>query len=182
MNFSDFKNSSLSSYYHFKNDICCVFNTSEYSVEELDQLTLFAREYVSSGFLFQTSGTTADKKFVLHDFSSVLASCQSINLWVKAESEDIFCSPISIHHMGGFSVLARALVAGAPPAIIIRDWNLNEFIDICKKQNVTIASMVPSQIYEIVQQNLKSPSSLQTVFVGGSDLEDTVYKKALDLK
>lgn len=181
MNFSDLKKSFLKDHYPILNDMVMVFDTKDYSEAELNSLSLEARKYVDCGFLFQTSGTTSDKKFVLHDFESIKTSNESINAWVKVSKDDKFLAPISIHHMGGFSLLSRAFIAGISEPIILKSWSLNEFIQIVEKENITVTSMVPSQIYEIVQANVKSPKSLKAIFVGGSAIDHSIYLKAKSL-
>ncbi len=181
LSFDHLKNSFLKNIYHIENDIFCIFDVSQYSKEMVSKICIRAKEEVQHGFLFQTSGTTANKKFVLHDFDGVKASCLSVNSWVHSDAEDTFCAPISINHMGGFSVLARSYFANSKIPFIIKKWDLNSFIQFIDKEFVTVTSLVPSQVYELVQKNIRSPKSLKVVFVGGSKIDDNIYNKALGL-
>lgn len=179
--FDQFKTSFFKDLYHLENDIFCIFDVKDYESETVSALCQRAREQVTHGFLFQTSGTTSNKKFVLHDFNAVVSSCESVNAWVKSKSEDRFLAPISIYHMGGFSVLARSYFAQAMKPTILNKWSLEEFIKIVNLESITVTSMVPSQIYEIVQNKIKSPKSLKTVFVGGAALDVDLYTEAKKL-
>lgn len=182
MSFKDLKNSFLKKYYPIIEDMVLVFDIKEFSDESLIALVKEARKHVSQGFLFQTSGTTSEKKFVLHDYEAIKKSCETINDWVKASRKDKFISPISIHHMGGFSVLARCyFIKAEHEPIVMKSWDLPEYIRNIEQQKITMSSMVPSQIFEIVQQKQKGPASLQVVFVGGSALDQGIYHEALKL-
>ena len=181
LNFEDYKKSFLKDLYHYENEIFCIFDTRGFDSETLTALCNKAREHVTHGFIFQTSGSTANKKFVLHDFESVKASAINVNLWTKADSADVFLAPISIHHMGGFSVLSRSFFAGAKEAVILKAWSLNQFLNLIEDKGVTVTSLVPSLIYEIVQAKAFAPKTLKTVFVGGSGLSPELFEQALKL-
>lgn len=181
LSFETYKSSFLKDIYHLENDIFCIFDTSGYSAEIITALCEKARQYVTHGFIFQTSGTTANRKFVLHDFDGVKASAVNINEFTKVDSKDVFLAPISIHHMGGFSVLSRSVFANAKPALILKDWSLPDFLTILKEKSVSVTSLVPSLVYELVQKQAVPPKSLKTVFVGGSGLSADLFTKALIL-
>jgi o-succinylbenzoate---CoA ligase len=179
--FNQFKNSFFKDLYHLENDIFCIFDSKKYSEEVISSLCFEARQHVTHGFLFQTSGTTSNKKFVLHDFNAVMTSSESVNEWVHSNHEDLFLAPISIHHMGGFSVLARSFFAKAKQPTILTKWSLNDFIKIIESEHTSVTSLVPSQVYEIVHNQIKSPKSLRTIFVGGAALDLDLYRGALKL-
>lgn len=181
MNFNDIKKSFFKNIYHIENDILCVFDVKLYSKKEISELTLKSKGIVGSGFLFQTSGTTSDKKFVLHSFESLQTSCNTVNSWISVNSNDNFLAPISIHHMGGFSVLARNYFFNSAEAVVLKKWSLDAFIKIIKDNKITISSLVPSQVYEIVQYDIKAPHFLKAIFVGGSGIDSNVFNKALEL-
>lgn len=181
MNFNDIKNSFFKSIYHIENDILCVFDVKSYSKNEISELTLKSKDIVGSGFLFQTSGTTSDKKFVLHSFESLKTSCLAVNSWVGVNSKDKFLAPISIHHMGGFSVLARNYFFNSSEAIILKNWDINTFVKTIQDYKITISSLVPSQVYEIVQNEIKAPHFLKAIFVGGSGIDSSIFNKAIEL-
>ncbi len=181
LSFDDFKNSFIKNLYHLENDIFCIFKTTELTKEDLSKLCLEAKQHVTHGFIFQTSGSTASKKFVLHDFDSIKTSANSVSEWTDVQSKDKFLAPISIFHMGGFSVLSRSVFASAAPAVILEQWSLNKFLEIIEADKITITSLVPSLIYEIVQAKVKAPTCLRVVFVGGSGLSVELMNQALNL-
>lgn len=182
MNFNEFGESFFKDIYPKKHNIFCIFDTSEYSESEIELICLEASQHVTHGFLFQTSGTTSNKKFVLHDFESIKASCESVNQWVLSDKEDNFLVPISMHHMGGFSLLARSVFAHAKKPYILKTWSLKSFLEVITQEESTVTSMVPSQIYEIVQAKVECPPSLKTIFVGGSAIDHEIYLQAKKLK
>lgn len=165
-----------------ENEIFCIFDVSEFDAKSISQLCKRASELVGEGFIFQTSGTTGVRKFVLHDFDSIFCSGLNINRWSNVNSKDIFISPISLFHMGGFSVLARAIIANADEATILDSWSLSEFIRLIEESSATTTSLVPSLIYQIVQSKQICPKTLKVVYVGGAPLSLELYESALKLK
>lgn len=181
LNFNNLKQSFFKTHYRLENDIFCIFNSKEFKDQDIIKLTLKAREYVNQGFLFQTSGTTQDKKFVLHDYSSIIESCNAVNFWIHVDSKDKFLTPISINHMGGFSVLLRNWICNSESAKILMDWSLNSFINSIIEHKITVTSLVPTQIFDIIQAQCRAPDCLRVAFVGGAPLDQSLYLNALKL-
>ncbi len=181
MNYNNFKNSYLKNIYHIENDVFCVFDVKNYRPSDVTEITRKANQVIGQGFLFQTSGTTSDKKFVVHSFESIKTSCLAVNSWVDVGQKDKFLAPISIHHMGGFSVLARNYFFNGEAAIVLPNWDLKLFMKVIQDHKISVTSLVPSQIYEIVQNNLTAPTSLKAIFVGGSSIDQVIFQKAKDL-
>lgn len=181
MKFEDLKKSFLKDIYHLENNIFCIFDTTKFNKKTISKLCDEALKFVDDGFIFQTSGTTNKKKFVVHDFESVKTSGLTVNKWSGVSSKDKFLAPISLNHMGGFSVLVRGLLAKADPVIILPHWSLEGFMAEITKNSVTVTSLVPSLIYQIVQSQKLCPKSLKTVYVGGAALNSDLCDEAIKL-
>lgn len=195
MNFESLKNSYFSELYTLKNNTFCIFESKNLDID-LELLCHEAESLVPSGFLFQTSGTSGEEKFVLHDFNSLKSSAQSISKHMGWSDQDLFICPLSVFHMGGFSILFRAFILGAPPPFII-DWDPKTFLlslkcFLKKFSSASISksshsyrgvhlSLVPQQVYDIIQNHLLCPSEVHSVFVGGSNLSDEFHQQALSL-
>ena len=194
MNFEDLKNSYFSKIYEIKNDIVFVFDNKELGLD-LKALSQEVKNHMSSGFVFQTSGTSRDKKFVFHDFESLKISAQSVSNHMGWSKEDLFVCPLSIFHMGGFSVLFRAFILEASRPLVV-PWDSKSILlildEVLKNPSGTSSkeidsdraihlSLVPQQIYDIVQNKISCHSRIRSVLVGGSALNFDLHRRALDL-
>lgn len=181
MKFKEFSKSLIEDFYHLNDEIFYIFDTSYYSNEQLLELARSAKKLIQQGFIFKTSGSTGSEKFVVHSYDAIKTSCLSVNDWVNVKENEISLSPISMNHMGGFSVLARSIFARQSGFRAMEAWDINEFYKEVEENNVNIVSLVPSQIYEIIQLRIKCPKYLRVAFVGGSELKDEIYFEALKL-
>jgi O-succinylbenzoic acid--CoA ligase len=82
------------------------------------------------------------------------------------------------YHVGGLSILARAYLSQAKVFSI--DWK-NFSIDWLSENEIALLSLVPTQLYDIIQKNMKSPASIKYVFIGGAHLSREIYQQAIAL-
>src|SRR5436190_175315 len=73
--------------------------------------------------------------------------------------------------------------AAAPPlrahgAPVGGGWNPQSFIELCDSERVTLASLVPAQIRDLL--GLRVPASLRGIVVGGGALAPELYEAAAD--
>lgn len=181
MNMKDINLEVLKDFYHEERDIFCIFEKNKISENLRSHLCEKASQIVSSGFLFQTSGSTGQQKFVLHSTEGLLTSAKSVLKHIQYHNKDQFLCPLSIYHMGGFSVLFRSLVAGSPWPVIM-PWDGQKFLRaISETLNPVHVSMVSQQIYELVQAQARAPQNMKSIIVGGGALDEAIYLQALDL-
>jgi O-succinylbenzoic acid--CoA ligase len=57
-------------------------------------------------------------------------------------------------------------------------WNPERIHKVIKDSKITLASMVPTQVFDLIQAKLKSPPCLRVVIVGGGFLSETLYTEA----
>lgn len=60
-------------------------------------------------------------------------------------------------------------------------WNARDFIEQVNSSKATIISLVPTQVFDLVQANLHAPKSVRAVIVGGGRFEESLRLRALDL-
>lgn len=60
-------------------------------------------------------------------------------------------------------------------------WNPNEFCQILVDEQITLTSLVPTQVFDLVSQQLIAPQKLRAIVVGGAALESNLYHKAIQL-
>ncbi|MCB1118860.1 MAG: AMP-binding protein [Chlamydiia bacterium] len=125
-----------------------------------------------------TSGTTALPKLVVLSKHAFLVSAAAVNHQLDSSEQDIWHSPLPLFHVGGLSILARAHLSGA--AVIpwnLPKWSHTNYLEQLKR-GVTLSSLVPTQLYDLIQANASPPPSLRTLFIGGDALSESLFKQA----
>jgi O-succinylbenzoic acid--CoA ligase len=54
-------------------------------------------------------------------------------------------------------------------------------VDACRENRISLTSLVPTQLYDLVANNLAAPTNLRAVLIGGSRLSDELYFKGRSL-
>ena len=130
---------------------------------------------------FQTSGSEGAPKWVALTKEAFLISARSVNELFAATAADRWLVPLPIHHVGGFSIYARSFVSGAAAHPLLGRWDAAEFARACEERNITLTSLVPTQVFDLVQSDLPAPKSLRAVIVGGGTLSSPLRDRALAL-
>jgi O-succinylbenzoic acid--CoA ligase len=130
---------------------------------------------------FQTSGSEGVPKWVGLSRESMLISARAVNAHLEAKPQDRWMIALPLHHVGGFSILARCFASGASWMQMEGKWNPQTFVELCAAENVTLTSLVPTQVYDLVTAKLHGPRSLRAIVVGGGALEKSVGMRAQEL-
>ena len=140
------------------------------------------RELGAEGWcFFQTSGSESRPKWVGLTRDSFLISARSVNAMFEFSAGDRWALALPLHHVGGFSILARAFLVGSAVDVQGGKWNPEEFLAACFQGRSTITSLVPTQVFDLVAAKLQPPSWMRVVFVGGGRLSPELARQALDL-
>ncbi len=128
--------------------------------------------------LFQTSGSSGTPKWIALSKPALQLSAASVNRHLKVDESACWGLTLPLHHVGGFGVVARAYEAACRLAVYTGKWEPARFAEWCTASNVTHVSLVPTQVFDLVQASLKAPSSLRVIVVGGGRLEEDVGRSA----
>lgn len=135
-----------------------------------------------------TSGSTAissqDIKWVALKKETILISSASVNRHLQCTKDDILLNPLPHFHIGGLSFFSRSHLSGAKLIDLYSEeykWNPFEFKKQLEENKVTISSLVPTQLYDIVQKQITAPSSLRCIVIGGGALSKNLYEKGKKL-
>ena len=112
--------------------------------------------------------------------SNIVCSAESVNRHLSATAADRWLLAIPDYHIGGFAILARAALSGAQVVRLPR-WSAGQFIEQVQDQKITLTSLVPTQIFDLVRFGQRAPASLRAIVVGGGALSPALYKQARDL-
>ena len=139
------------------------------------------RAGIVGAVLFRTSGTTGTPRLVCHLREGLLDSAHAVNAHLNVTEQDVWIHALPVFHVGGFAIYARAYLSGSTVYDLDCEWDPAGFVECCEKQRGTLASLVPTQVYDLVQGQHSCPQSLRAVLVGGGDLPRPLESQAREL-
>ena len=113
-----------------------------------------------------SSGSTGLPKGIVHTHSSILAGAQASASRLQLSSNDHWLVCIPVSHVGGFSVIARALHTGA--ALTLHPAFDAAAVEQALKNGVTHTSLVATTLSRI------DTSLFRTILLGGSSAPDNL--------
>ena len=163
-------------FYSSKNHTCLnEKNKSEYIQSILERIP-----DNQSLILVPTSGTTGTPKVVAIKKASFLNGAKAVNDFLAVTKDDIWINPLPLFHVGGLSIYARASLL-SNTVIPFLEWNASLFHKSIESSKATLTSLVPTQIFDLIQAELHAPPSLRAVLVGGGKLDRCLAHDALEL-
>lgn len=115
-----------------------------------------------------TSGTTGALKLTALSKQALLASAAAVNRRLESTERDVWLGVLPTFHVGGLGIHARAYLSGAR---IVSDWS----------NDVTLASLVPAQLSDLVREKMRPAKALRAVVVGGGAVSAQLYREAIEL-
>jgi O-succinylbenzoic acid--CoA ligase len=112
-----------------------------------------------------TSGTTGSLKLTALSKRAMLASAAAVNRHLQSTADDVWLCVLPTFHVGGLGIYARAFLSGA--RVVTSGWD-----------GVTLASLVPAQVSDLVRARTPAPRSLRAVVIGGGALSSSLYDEA----
>ena len=113
-----------------------------------------------------SSGSTGSPKGIIHTHSSLLAGAQASAARLQLTSDDHWLVCIPVSHVGGFSVIARALHTSA--ALTLHPAFDAAAVEQAQKDGVTHTSLVATALLRI------DTSLFRTILLGGSSAPDNL--------
>lgn len=130
-----------------------------------------------------TSGSTQQNtfKWVALSKQAFLASAEAVNKHLQIEKDDRWLLALPLFHVGGLSILARAHLSRSEVFELPEPWSALKFHEFVLQKRISICSLVPTQIYDLVQLGRVCPASLRAIVVGGGALSSDLYAQAREL-
>lgn len=142
------------------------------------------RSGLKSHLGFLTSGTTVvdakSYKVVLISKEAFLESARTVNKYFMINPKDIWLQCLPRFHVGGLAVEARSHVSGFNVMKLAGRWNVEAFYNALGATKATWSSLVPVQVYDLVQKQFEAPQNFRA-FVGGGRLNPQLHEQAKDL-
>lgn len=133
--------------------------------------------------IIASSGTTSklnELKLIALSKEAVVASAKAVNGYLEASCDDVWLNSLPEFHVGGLGILARAYLSKSK-VIPLEKWDVDLFLHTILTHRVTLTSLVPTQLYDLVMRGISAPKSLRRVIIGGGALNTPLYEKAKQL-
>jgi O-succinylbenzoic acid--CoA ligase len=114
-----------------------------------------------------TSGTTGSPRPVTLSYGNVLANALGCFAVLGHDRAERWLCPLPLSHVGGLMVLLRSVIAGTTAVL-----------DAASRDDVTIASLVPTQLGRLLEAGAPAPASLRVVMLGGAPADPTLLTRA----
>ncbi len=171
---------------HWKNQQSYLFLNPKLSTEQKQKYISLASSFHEDASLYLSSSgtTTSSDEVVLKVIkkNNFLEAAKNFNSFFAISSKDRWLKNLPRFHVGGLSILARAFLSGSSvhewPDLY---WNVEKFCSDLIEKEITRVSLVPTQVYDLVQREMLAPTNLKSVFVGGAALDVFLYQKARKL-
>lgn len=129
-----------------------------------------------------TSGSTGGVgSIIVLSQEALEASARAVNRRIEAQPEDIWGSVLPLFHVGGYSIPVRARLSNSKVAGFSSSWDPAVFCKWLDAEGVTLLSLVPTQLFDLVEGGYRSPTKLRAVIVGGGRLDESIHARALSL-
>lgn len=112
---------------------------------------------------------------------AIFCSAESVNRHLESTHSDRWLLAIPHYHIGGLSIFARAWLSGAKVFRFDAKWDAKKFADVIEAQKVTLTSLVPTQVFDLVKAGVRSPVSLRAAVIGGGAFDADLYRRARQL-
>lgn len=145
----------------------------------------FLRENSTQSFVFMaSSGTTqqraTDCKIIVHKKENFLVAATEVNKTFQISNKNHWLLTLPTFHVAGLSILARAFLSHSEVSSLPY-WDVDGFLNFCLKAQNIWTSLVPTQIFDLVNAEKICPYSVSGIFVGAGELSNELYIKAVNL-
>ena len=136
---------------------------------------------LSSKVFFFTSGSAGKPKLVVHRLENLFDVAAASNKVTKLESSGIWLLSLPISHVGGFSILLRAILSRARVGLA-QGLGLKNLSDNIARFKATHVSLVPTMLEVLVESFSENQhSSLEAVLVSGAPIDRKLQHRAVSM-
>ena len=139
---------------------------------------------IQSSVVLATSGSSGGFKFVVLSKLALLNSAEAVIEHSGLGRDDMSLAGLSDFHVGGLGIYARAFLSGSQ--IVEMDsagWKRDgsDLIRVLEMKSVTLTSMTPTHLHDLVLHKVQCPEALRLVFLGGGRMDAALIEKAREL-
>ncbi len=126
-----------------------------------------------------TSGSSGKPKGVELTFNNLRKSFENCNSVLKQNNKDRWLASLPFYHIGGFSIIIRALLSGAtiilPPSLTTEDLAVE-----IKLRKPSLISLVSTQLKRFLDAGIYPNKYLRSLLLGGGYIDDSLVLQALE--
>jgi O-succinylbenzoic acid--CoA ligase len=126
-----------------------------------------------------TSGTTGTPKGAQLTYANLYASAKASAERLGVEPHDRWLAPLPLYHAGGMSVVWRSCLYRTA-MVLETGFDLERIQAHFDTYQITIVSLVPTQLYRLIQANVRFPSSLRLILLGGAAATPELLQQAIE--
>src|SRR3954454_18335826 len=126
-----------------------------------------------------TSGTTSAPKPVALTYGNLLYSAMGSALALGLDEHERWLCPLPLAHVGGLSILVRSAIY-ATTAVVHERWDTDRALDALRSNQITVASLVPTQLARLLDAGLRRPPALRWILLGGAPAPPALLERARD--
>lgn len=130
--------------------------------------------------LFSSGTTGGPMKGYLLSREALLKNAKAVNERLGLTPSDLWGASLPFYHIGGLSIFYRAWLLGSRP-VDLRPWKPETLSARITDEKVTVLSLVPAQLYDLVSLGSRAPEHLRAVLLGGDFLSEELEMKAKSL-
>ncbi len=131
-----------------------------------DFLSSQADDDQTAAILF-TSGTSGTPKAAQITYGNLRALAESAADRLGVDAGDRWLLPLPLYHVGGLSIVFRSAVQRTA-AVLPRDTSTAAIMAALIEEQITHVSLVPTQVYRLIEAGFVPPPSLKMILVGGA--------------
>jgi O-succinylbenzoic acid--CoA ligase len=140
-------------------------------IEELDP--------ENTAVIIFTAGTSGNAKGVELSFNNLMQSAKIGDQVIHHSNNDKWLLSLPIFHVGGFSIITRALLFGTT-IIIPADLQTDSLSTAMNNFKPTLCSFVPTQLFRLLETETNPNDELRSVLLGGGYIDqklitDSIY-------
>ena len=160
---------------NWQSEKSAVFFNEKLNSKQNNMPSLASLPHLKGHVWLTTSGSTSQKWIALSK-KALLTSARAVNQHLRASSRDRWGRVLPLFHVGGLSILARAYLSQSRSISYRQKWSPTLFVTFLKKHKITLCSLVPTQVYDLVRAGCVAPADLRAVVVGGAHLSPALYQ------
>ncbi|MDZ4767628.1 MAG: o-succinylbenzoate--CoA ligase [Chloroflexota bacterium] len=135
-------------------------SVADYEARDLD------RDRVAA-ILF-TSGTTGRPKGAQLTFGNFHASALASRQRIGTTARDRWLLSLPLYHVGGLAMLVRACIDRSALVLMTPTRDTDDIARAVAQERVTLVSLVPTQLYRLLESGFTAPPSLRLMLLGGA--------------
>ena len=127
-----------------------------------------------------TSGTTGQPKAVRLSLGNFYSSATASAFRLGVNTRDNWLCTLPLYHVGGLSIVLRSCLYGTA-LTLRRGFDVEEVTERLASGSVTLVSLVPTQLYRLLETNFKPHKNLRLILLGGAAASEDLVQKARNL-